>query len=421
MDKNFDTEDMVQDQNLTPAPQAGAEQKETSESMESTEQIAPVATLGQQLAGEEATKVPTPETPADAPATAEADTPESTEDMVDGTTDTPTEEELAELEARKHETEVYDAEVARILADPTFHAIKLPGSDRPVLNLTACVRDGISLGSPAYNRKHGKDQERTAKSIEEVGPQQLLIVGTLPMAEAAGIPITRFKDDSQKDKQLDRLRSLYIKDGNGRIGDLIKNPVEQWPDIFAVFPAKNSKGQVDQNKAYLGLNLNVSPWGGSDYVLVRVLGSEPHEAWQHIKDLENKGYGFTAACVLTRLEKGNISKAKITKADLDEADLFKRFKDAQTVHAQMVSTFGEESDVLKTKQIPEEMVDCLNRLVDEKGLGKAVGKMVEFLKGLKVGEVSDIVNAKSKDGLSKHAVRVTIFHNMFEAYLASHM
>ena len=81
------TEAMVQDQNLTPAPQAGAEQKETSESMESTEQIAPVATLGQQLAGEEATKVPTPETPADAPATAETDTPESTEEKVDGTTE----------------------------------------------------------------------------------------------------------------------------------------------------------------------------------------------------------------------------------------------------------------------------------------------------------------------------------------------
>ena len=102
MSETQNTEAMVQDQNLTPAPETGAEQNETSESMESKEQIAPVATLGQQLAGDEATKVPTAETP-DAQA-AEEDTTESTEEEVDGTTDTPTEEELAkqtELQAKR--------------------------------------------------------------------------------------------------------------------------------------------------------------------------------------------------------------------------------------------------------------------------------------------------------------------------------
>lgn len=102
MDEKINSEAMVQDPNLTPAPETGAEQKETSESMESKEQIAPVATLGQQLAGDEATKVPTPETAA-VPA-AESDATESTEEKVDGTTDTPTEEELAkqaELQAKR--------------------------------------------------------------------------------------------------------------------------------------------------------------------------------------------------------------------------------------------------------------------------------------------------------------------------------
>ena len=82
-------------QNL-PAPQTGVEQRETHEvNMETKEQIAPVATLGQQLAGDEATKVPTPETAA-APA-AEEETPESTEEEVDGTTMTDV-EKLAFLE-----------------------------------------------------------------------------------------------------------------------------------------------------------------------------------------------------------------------------------------------------------------------------------------------------------------------------------
>lgn len=418
MEKEKETEAMVQDQNLTPAPETGAEQNETIESMETKEQIAPVATLGQQLAGDEATKVPTPETAA-APA-AEEETPESTEEKVDGTTDTPTEEELAELEAKKHETEVYDAEVARILADPAFHATTLPGSNRPVLNITACVRDGIGLGRPSYNRQHGKDQERTAKSIAEIGPQHLLIVGTLPMAEAAGIPVAPFVNDLNETALYDPMSALYVLDGNGRMADLVQKPVDQWPDIFAVFPAKDSKGIVDQKGAYIETNRNVTPWGSPDYLLVRVLDSEPHEAWKNIKALEDKGYGYTAACVLTRLKKGNITKTQLTKADLDEADLFNRFKEAKTIHAQMVATFGEESDVLKTKQIPEEMVDCLNRLVEEMGLEKAVPKMVEFLKSITTGQVNDITNAKKKDGLSKHAVRVTTFHNLFEAYITSH-
>ncbi len=95
MDEKINSEAMVQDQNLTPAPKTGAEQKKTSESMETKEQIATVATLGQQLAGDEATKVPTPETAA-APA-AESDATESTEEKVDGTTMTDV-EKLACLE-----------------------------------------------------------------------------------------------------------------------------------------------------------------------------------------------------------------------------------------------------------------------------------------------------------------------------------
>ena len=86
MEKKLDTEAMVQDQNLTPAPETGAEQKESSESMESKDQDAGIHPLGEQLAGEEATKVPAPETP-DAPDAPEADTTESTEEEVDGTTE----------------------------------------------------------------------------------------------------------------------------------------------------------------------------------------------------------------------------------------------------------------------------------------------------------------------------------------------
>lgn len=419
MDTKINSEATVQDPNLTTAPQAGAEQKENHEVMESKEQDAGIRTLRDQLAGNEAAKVPTTETPDAASAAAtESDTHEPTEEKVDGTTDSPTEEELAEQAARKHETEVYHAEVARVIADPRYHAMHLPGGKGVILNLTAAVKDGVELGTPSYNRAHGKDQERTAKSIAEIGLQHPLIVATAAMAEAAGMPVVRFATDPKKEAPLGE--HMVVIDGNGRMGPLMKKALKEWPDIYAIFPSLDPKGEMDLNKRYVHININSTLWGGPDYLVLKVMEPDPHPAWLYMKELQKKGYGHTASNVLTTLKKGNITKTQLTKADLNEEDLFKRFEYAKTVHAQLVATFGEESDVLRTKQIPEEMVACLEKLIDKDGLEIAVPKMVEFLKSLKTGDVSDITNAKGKDGLSKHAVRVTIFHNKFEAYIATH-
>ena len=81
-------------QNLTPAPQAGAEQKVNHDTMENQEQIPGVQTLGAAIEGEQqAAKVPAPETPA---VETEAEpTSESVAEKADGTTDAPSEEELA--------------------------------------------------------------------------------------------------------------------------------------------------------------------------------------------------------------------------------------------------------------------------------------------------------------------------------------
>lgn len=100
MDQIQNTEAMVQDQNLTHAPETGAEQNETSESMESKEQIPGVQPLRDAIEGEsQAAEVPATESPA---VESEAEpTPESPAEE-DGTTDAPTEEEIeAEREARR--------------------------------------------------------------------------------------------------------------------------------------------------------------------------------------------------------------------------------------------------------------------------------------------------------------------------------
>lgn len=362
---------------------------------------------------------PSVEAPAEDVAKVEPDTTKSAAPAEDGNTDTPpTEEDLSEVEQREQETKVYFAEVERILADPRYHAIRLPGGKGVIMNLTAAVRDGIELSTPSYNRAHGKDKERTAKSIEEIGLQHPLIVATSAMADAAGMPVKRFSTDPKKDSPLGP--SLAIIDGNGRIEELLSTAIEEWSDVYAVFPSLNAAGKMHLKKAYVHININVATWGGPDFLVLKVMEPEPHEAWTFIKGLQDKGYGHTASNVLATLKKGNITKTQLTKVDLDEAKLFDRFESAKKVHAQLVITFGEENDVLKTKQVPEEMVDCLQGLVEKDGIDKAVETMLAFLKSLNSDQVAAITGAKGKAGSSKHDVRVSLFHNYFNEYIVTH-
>lgn len=398
-----------------PATEPSQENNNISEEMDTintpVDQLDADAMKNEELANEQ----PSVEAPAER--SESGLTKSNTPDVKDGTT-TSSEEELSEAEQRKHETEVYHAEVKRVLADPRYHAQSLPGGNGVIMNLTAAVRDGIELSTPSYNRAHGKDQERTAKSIEEIGLQHPLIVATSAMAEAAGMPLKRFDTDPNKDRPLGL--SLTVGDGNGRARPLLKKPVEEWPDVYAVFPSLDANDQMDFKKVYVHINMNVSTWGGPDFLVLKVMEPDPHEAWTYMKKLQDDGYGHTASNVLTTLKKGNITKTQLTKVDLDEARLFERFESAKKVHTQLKATFGEDTDILKTKQVPEEMVDCLNELVEDGGLDKAVEKMIAFLKSLKSDEVASITGARGKAGASKHVVRVGLFHNLFTKYIDTH-
>lgn len=95
MEQKQNTEDMIQNQDLTPAPQDGAEQNENHKTMESTEHIPGAQTLGAAIEGEQqAATVSAPNTPV-APATGE-ETHESPAEE-DGTSTMTDEEKLAFL------------------------------------------------------------------------------------------------------------------------------------------------------------------------------------------------------------------------------------------------------------------------------------------------------------------------------------
>ena len=92
-----------------------------------------------------------------------------------------------QIDALKHETEVFDQEVERILADPRYHAVQMPNG-RVVMDLTAAHKDGIQINRFDYNRTHGKDEGATGKSLRTDGAQHPLLVVPVRVAKAAGLP-----------------------------------------------------------------------------------------------------------------------------------------------------------------------------------------------------------------------------------------
>ena len=91
MTDSKNTEAVLHEQDLTPAPQDGTDNNKTIEEMEETKQNGDVRTLRDAIE-QDANNAPAPESP-EAPNAPVANTPESTENKVDGTTDTPSEEE----------------------------------------------------------------------------------------------------------------------------------------------------------------------------------------------------------------------------------------------------------------------------------------------------------------------------------------
>lgn len=145
------TETMVQDQNPTPAPETGAEQKDTFNVMEVIDKIPDVQTLGAAIEGEQQTAtVPAPETPA-APA-AEADpAPES-----------PAEDRNLDITTRD------DGEMVFPRTIPQDTAISLSESDRDRALKTLQASGYLDeVGRPTDNllKRIHRLQRRATKSI----------------------------------------------------------------------------------------------------------------------------------------------------------------------------------------------------------------------------------------------------------------
>lgn len=327
-----------------------------------------------------------------------------------------------QIDALKHETEVFDQEVTRMLADPRYHAVQM-SNGRVILDLTAAHKDGIKIYRFDYNRTHGKDEGATGESLKKDGAQHLLLVVPVRVAEAAGLPISHFQKDPDQTSPCDE-DGLAVVDGHGRANGAFGSK-EGWPQLDASLLVKNKEGYIDTKKAYSVTNENVSVWGSKDHLVPRLF--DPHELRREtlkaIHELVNKQYLYTAACSWVLWKAGGVTKKELnTIVTEEQANKFKEYtQHAKQIHEACIKKFGEGDDkLLKTKKFPEKLIEIWESLRDKSGADEATATLVKFIDGLDNGKANEIVNAKKdKDkDLDKDTVRKQLLDKAFKEFMS---
>lgn len=321
-------------------------------------------------------------------------------------------------------TKVVDAGIERVCEDSRFHAIRF--GDNAIINLKEAAMDDVSFKTPEVNRKHGKDEASTGESLMKYGPQHPFIVITEQMAEAVGIKVTRFANDDPM-KPVVPGYTLIILDGNGRCNFLLglEGGPKNWPDVYAVFPTKNSAGYYDIPKSFEVMNTQVTVWKPGDLMIKRILeeGAKCHPGWKAIKKLEQKGYKYQAACELMTLRTDRVTTNEITSGAAQT--IFVHYKSAVKIHNALVKKFCEGDDnTLKTKAFPAKVSELWLPLSSKSGDEKATEYMIAFIDQFPQEQVKKIMEAKGskKDGVrvTKDAIRISILETEFNAYMEKH-
>ena len=319
-------------------------------------------------------------------------------------------------------TKVVEDEIRRVINDPRFHAIPFDGGNNAIINVKEATMDGITSYTPEVNRKHGRDEKSTGDSLMVHGPQHPFIIITKLMADAAGISFTRFANDPHPENPIDDDYAIIDFDGNGRKNYLLTKDPKDWPNVYGIFPTKNSAGLYDLRKDIEIINTQVTVWKTCDFVIKRILeeGIKAHEGWKEINKLQQNGYNYQAACEAMTLGTDRITKSEINSGDAEE--IFGHYESAKTVHEALVAKFGEGDDnTLKTKAFPAEVSKLWQKLQKKRGDEVATEHFVKFIEAIPGSKVNEILVAKSKEvkgaRISKDEHRIMILKQEYKEFM----
>ena len=295
-------------------------------------------------------------------------------------------------------TQVVEKEIKRVQDDPKIPSVPF-GDLNLVADLKAAYKNGIDLVSPIINRSHGKDEKSTGISIMSHGAQQLLLVITKKMADAAGMKVCRFSNDTKSNPIGDD--ALVCINGNGRLNYFFGLEDEDKPQLFATFIVKDAAGFFNPAKAMEVINLDRAMWKTQDLVQKRQLedGEKSHPAWDYIAQLIKKGYMYQSACQIATLGTDRIKSKMVTEGDAN--NIFSHYESALNIHKALIAKFGEGDDkTLKTKEFTKEVSVLWGKLLSKQGEKWATDKFVKFINEFKDTKAKEIKEAKNqKDGL----------------------
>lgn len=269
-----------------------------------------------------------------------------------------------------------------------------------LVDLKKWLENGGKLGRLKKNRNpKQKFINALAESIKKFGIQTMGIVITARQAIAAGYEITDFDYNPIPDDELDNY--LILPDGQTRRGavEQIKNesPSTGYPNYYAHFPLNIEANLMDILQT---ININRFNWTNSDYFTGN--SSEP---FTFIKDLESKGYKYTAACEWARLQTGIISKRPLLNMMKNPTAEYKidNFEYGKRLYNRASAKFsGDKEIALKTKTIPEFIISKLSYACDKLKKGYAIEYLENFIDSLTDTECKEIVNPKEyKRGCGK--------------------
>lgn len=295
-----------------------------------------------------------------------------------------------------------------------------------IVNLLGAEEAGIiKIAKLGINRNpKAKSVELMQGTILEVGVQIMCVVIPSTVAARFGFTIMDFEGNPIPEDELSK--TVVIIDGQTRYSSIQKIRKEH-PDIkvelYAYFPLH----WIALDKMLQAINLKVFTWANSDF-MTGVLGNANIDkdiklVLEYVQMLESRGYNYTPACEWATLTKGIIRKTPLVKAMSEENPTLKYSysKFGMAIHKAAMEKFsGTNEDALKSKTIPELIIEKWNAACVDLSQNEATKHIIRFISGISNDSLREMVapsRYKRGCGKKKEAFVKEQFEQSYQEFL----
>lgn len=247
-------------------------------------------------------------------------------------------------------------------------------------------------------------KEKAIKALKDaftqVGQQIMLLVIPANVAVKFGFEIESF--DGNKIPEDELCKTIVVIDGQTRLQAFLMAMAEtgeaEISDLYAYFPFN----WATLSAMLQSINLKVFSWKNSDFMTGvqcnNKIDKSAKVVFRDVQKLVNQGYNYTSACEWRTLKKGIIVKHKLVKAmesstlDID----LSRAEYGLTIFEEAKKKFsGDKSAALKTKTLPELVIDKWEKICSDLSQKEATDYMTSFISELDENEVKEMVKPSS--------------------------